>query len=412
MKQNKRSNVKGLEDILVITERISHMKDIDALLDRILYEARKFTSADAGTIFLEEGDKLKFAYVQNDTLFRKDKDTGYNKYLYANQEMTIDERSIAGYVAKTNSSLLIKDAYRIPSSAPYSFNLDFDRRSNYHTKSILTVPLHTSLGNVVGVLQVINPKTKKNRTTFFTEKDELLITYFGINAANAVERAMMTRTMILRMIRMAELRDPKETGNHVNRVGAYTIEIYHRWATKYGIEEEDIKKNKDILRIAAMLHDVGKVAISDTILKKPAKLDEQEYNIMKYHTIFGARLFPNPASELDVVASEICLNHHERWDGKGYPGKVGNIFREELRMAAGKQGAEIPISSRIVALADVYDALISKRVYKEAWEESKVLDYIKEQSGAQFDPEVVEAFFAIYDVIKAIRTKYTDENEN
>lgn len=408
MKGRSPSPVKKLEDVLVITERISHIKDVDALLDRILYEARKFTAADAGTIFLTEHGKLKFAYVQNDSLFRKEK--AYNKYLYTNQELEINDKSVAGYVAKTGSPLIIRDAYRIPRAASYCFNVDFDRRSNYHTRSILTVPLKTSMGNVVGVLQVINPMTAKGRPVYFTEKDKLLINYFGINAANAIERAMMTRTMILRMIKMAELRDPKETGSHVNRVGAYTIEIYQQWATKAGVEDEDIKRNKDILRIGAMLHDVGKVAISDTILKKPGRLNEEEYGIMKYHTIYGARLFPYASAELDLVASEICLNHHERWDGKGYPGKIPDIFKETLSMGEGKKGEEIPVASRIVALADVFDALISKRVYKDAWEEEKVLSYIREQAGSQFDPEVVEAFFSVYDIITAIRAKYKDEN--
>jgi response regulator RpfG family c-di-GMP phosphodiesterase len=152
------------------------------------------------------------------------------------------------------------------------------------------------------------------------------------------------------------------------------------------------------------------VGISDTILKKPGKLDDQEFAIMKFHCLSGARFFENSTSDLDVISAEIALNHHERWDGRGYPGKIDNLYGHEVRMGDGKQAGEIPIYARIVALADVYDALISRRAYKEPFPEEKTLQIIKEESGRHFDPEVVEAFLSIYEVIVAIREKYHDES--
>jgi response regulator RpfG family c-di-GMP phosphodiesterase len=211
------------------------------------------------------------------------------------------------------------------------------------------------------------------------------------------------------MIQMCELRDPKETGLHANRVGAYAAEVYHQWSLKRGIAEDEIKRNKDSLRIAAMLHDLGKVAISDLILRKPDKLDSREFRIMQYHTIHGARLFRNQESELDVLSAEIALNHHEKWDGTGYPGKIDDIYQDQLLFGAGKQREEIPIAGRIVALADVYDALVTRRAYKSPWSEPMTLSYIKGQSGKHFDPEVVDAFLAIYDVIAAIRERYQEQ---
>jgi len=395
--------------LLQITENLNHNKDLDSLLDNILYEARKFTNADAGTIFLVEGDKLKFSYFQNDTLAKRE--DSINKFIYTVFEIPIDEKSIAGYVALSGKPLIIDDVYKINDKVPYSFNSYFDQIFNYKTVSTLTVPLITSRQNVVGVMQIINSMDKKGNIKPFNEEDQMFVSFFANNASVAIERAKMTREIVLRMIKMAELRDPKETGNHVNRVASYSIEIYDRWAKKKGIPLKEIKKFKDNLRIAAMLHDVGKVAISDTILKKKGKLTEKEREIIKLHTVYGARLFENSVSDMDILSREVALNHHEKWDGTGYMGHIDNIFSDNLKPGKGKKGEEIPLSARIVALSDVYDALISDRVYKEKWEERSVLEYISEQKGKHFDPQIVDSFFEIYDVIKAIRKKYSDEGE-
>ena len=122
----------------------------------------------------------------------------------------------------------------------------------------------------------VDVKDASGRVVPFAKRDEPLILHFANMAAVAIERAQMTRTMILRTIKMAELRDPMETGAHVNRVASYAVVIYEAWAIKRSIAHDVIEKNRDILRMAAMLHDVGKVAISDAILKKPGRLDDAE----------------------------------------------------------------------------------------------------------------------------------------
>jgi len=405
-----------IEEVIKVTQgQLSSIKDIDSLLDRVLFETRKFTCADAGSIFLVEGKDLNFSYVQNDSLFKKQED---NKHLYSNSTVSIDEKSIAGYVALTGQTIILEDVYDLPPNVPYSFKNTFDQSSFYRTKSVLTVPLKIGGATLVGVMQLLNTKDSKGKVTSFTQEHKLMAELFANEAAISIERAKMTRAIILRMIKMAELRDPRETGAHVNRVGAYSIEIYHRWALQKGIPYEEIKPYKDNLRIAAMLHDVGKVAISDSILKKPGKLTDHEFNIMKFHTVAGARLFQGSNSELEHLSFEIALTHHEKWDGSGYPGcytatdsqqsNVGAVEWDDTQMKPGIKGESIPISGRIVALADVYDALMSKRCYKDAWNEQDVLKHIREQSGKHFDPSVVDAFFDIYDVIQAIRTKYSD----
>lgn len=393
--------------ILKIVEKLNHIKDVHALLDAVLLQARQLTQADAGSIYLIENNVLNFNYIHNDTLFGE---SGSNKYIYTSQTLKIDNHSLAGYVALTGQPLSIDDVYQIPAGMPFRFNHAFDEQSHYRTRSILALPLITRSNNkTVGVMQIINPLDSDRKPETFTSSDQLLLSYFADSAAAAIERAMMTREIILRMIKMCELRDPKETGVHANRVGAYAAEVYHQWARDHGLAEAEIKCTKDLIRIAAMLHDLGKVAISDLILKKPAKLNSEEYRNMKYHTIHGARLFYHQESDLDVLSAEIALNHHEKWDGTGYPGKIDDIYQDDLPLGAGKKGEEIPIAGRIVALADVYDALVSQRVYKAPWTEELTIDYLKGQAGKHFDPEVVQAFLAIYDVITAIREKYQDE---
>jgi HD-GYP domain-containing protein (c-di-GMP phosphodiesterase class II) len=182
------------------------------------------------------------------------------------------------------------------------------------------------------------------------------------------------------------------------------------------VPHKDIEKNKDILRIAAMLHDVGKVAISDTILKKPARLEAAEYEVMKSHTYIGAGLFLNSHSDFDEAAFNVALTHHERWDGNGYPGYVNPMTSQCIPgyeckngKGRGRKGEEIPPFGRLVAIADVYDALISHRSYKEPWDEGDVLENLKSESGKQFDAEMIDAFFSALDVIHAVGKRYPDD---
>jgi HD-GYP domain-containing protein (c-di-GMP phosphodiesterase class II) len=307
----------------------------------------------------------------------------------------------------------VPDVYAIPEGAPYSFNTSFDRISGYKTSSNLTVPLKTSDGRLLGVIQVINARDSSGHSVPFDKEDELLISHFAANATVALQRAYMTRAMILRMIKMSELRDPKETGAHVNRVAGYAVEIYDRWAFRRSLPDAEREKTRDTFKIAAMLHDVGKVAISDLILKKPSRFTDDEYEIMQAHTYFGARLFDDPQSPLDSIAADVALTHHENWDGTGYPGWINVMTGDSLKTGSngkplGKKAEEIPLGGRIVAVADVFDALSSKRVYKKAWSEQEVYDEIRSSAGKKFDPEIVEIFFEILPNIKQIHALYPE----
>ncbi|MFP4520809.1 MAG: GAF domain-containing protein, partial [Fibrobacterota bacterium] len=146
-----------LREIIRLSEELNLIHDLDAVLDKVLSEARRFTVSDAGSIFLKEGKALKFRYVQNDTLF---KGNDKNKFIYSNSEVPINHSSITGFVASTGKELIIDDAYSLSDNLPYSFNRSFDKSSNYRTQSILAVPLKLGGGRVVGVLQLINAKNE------------------------------------------------------------------------------------------------------------------------------------------------------------------------------------------------------------------------------------------------------------
>ncbi len=402
-----------LAKIIRLGAEITEIKDVDVLLERILREARQLVNADAGSIYIKEDNSLKFSYTQNDTLQKK-LPPG-KKLIYSTFSIPINNQSIAGYVANTGEVLNIADVYKLEPGLPFTFNKSYDGLSGYRTQSMLTFPLRTNQGVTVGVLQLINGKSEKGRIISFKKKDQLTLLYFANMAAVAIERALMTRTMILRTIKMAELRDPKETGAHVNRVAAYAVAIYEAWAMKRKVPLAEVEKNRDILRMAAMLHDVGKVAISDTILKKPARLSDEERKIMMQHACAGAKLFQERYSEFDEAAAVVALNHHEKWDGTGYPGHVnpcdGSVicgYENHDGSPRPKKGEEIPLFARLVALADVYDALKSHRVYKEEWDETRILDEVKTHSGTQFDPEVVEMFFTCIETIHNITERYPD----
>ena len=395
------------ENLLQISHKLNYTDDLDSVLERILTEARSLTESEAGTIYLRYGNELVFEHTQNDLLFTSNLD---NKNNYLSQRIPVTDSSIAGFVALNSlkgegkdTVLNFPDVYDLSNTYPFQFDKSFDTGNDYRTKSLLATSVDNVNGENIGVIQLINKKGNRKQSIQFDKDDETVLSSFADLAAVHIERARITKEMILRMIKMAELRDPKETGAHVNRVGAYSAELYEHWAIKNGISEKEIKKVKGDYRMASMLHDVGKVGISDTILKKPGLFNDEERQIMKNHTIYGTELFKYAASDMDKLASEISISHHENWDGTGYPGSITN--------QKGYAGKNIPLSGRIVRITDVYDALISVRCYKEAWKEQDVLDEIDKKSGIDFDPFLVTCFFDIYETIKAIQVKYEEEED-
>lgn len=192
---------------------------------------------------------------------------------------------------------------------------------------------------------------------------------------------------ILRLARAGEYRD-EGTGNHVIRMAKYSRHI----AEALGCFS---KQDCDDLEYAAPMHDIGKIGIPDGILLKPGKLNEYEWDIMQTHTTIGHAILSDSQSRYMQIGAVIALNHHERFDGKGYPN--------------GLKGDEIPLIARVVAVADVFDALVSARPYKHAWETDEAIAYIQQQAGTHLDPQCVDAFMQRIEVIKQIKADYADE---
>jgi putative two-component system response regulator len=202
-------------------------------------------------------------------------------------------------------------------------------------------------------------------------------------AKSAVEGAY--RESIYRLATAAEYRD-EETGNHIHRIGQYSRIL----AEAMGCDGE----YSDLIELASPMHDVGKIGVRDSVLLKPGPLTPAEFDEIKRHTVIGGRILSGSASMLLQLAEEIALNHHERWDGSGYP--------------EGKRGKDIPLGGRIAALADVFDALTSNRVYRPAYSIEHALRIIEAEEH-RYDPEILAAFHSCLARIREIRKTYGDK---
>ena len=208
-----------------------------------------------------------------------------------------------------------------------------------------------------------------------------------MQVAEKTEELFVTRLEIIKKLgKAAEFRDT-DTGFHLERMSLYSYHI----AKEYGLEEEECQ----LLLNVAPMHDIGKIGIPDEVLKKPGSLESSERIVMQTHSSIGYDIIGDTDSDLLKYAKIIALEHHERWNGEGYP--------------KGLKANEINIFSRIVSVADVFDALVNKRIYKEAWSINDAKDYVIQESGNYFDPQVVEAFLRAFDKILDVLNKYKEK---
>jgi len=361
-----------LRSLLVVGVNLSVTKDRQTMLDMILGEARSLARAEAGTLYVVDGDILKFVAVQNDKLTAEQIAS-----LLIDREIPLTGDSLAGFAASSGKIINIPDTYDLPDGSPFRIHREFDAATGYKVHSILAIPLICPDGRCVGVLQLINHVESDGTVSAFPNDERGGIASMASMAAVTIQNSLLQDQLkkaqldcIMRLSTAAEFRDD-DTADHIRRITSVSTLI----AKAMGLSCEET----ELIQHASPMHDIGKIGIPDSILHKPGPLTFEERNIVEKHTLIGADILADPPNELISIAREVALTHHERWDGKGYPNALS--------------GKEIPLCGRIVAMADVFDALVSKRCYKEAFALEIALEIVRFEDGKHFDPDVAKAFF-------------------
>jgi len=360
-----------LKSLLEVGVGLSAMADRREVLDIVLHEARRLTGAEAGTLFIVEDGELHFVAAENDRL-----DLSEIRGKLLGRRIPVSSASLAGFVAMTGRLINIADSHDLPSGAPFRMDRDFDATTKYRTESLLAVPLNCPGGCCVGVLELINHVDPAGRVGPFPHPGHDGIRSLAAMAAVTIHNHLLQKRLkaahletIMRLSVAAEFRDD-DTGEHVRRISRASALI----AREFGLGAREV----ELIRAASPMHDIGKIGIPDSILLKPGPLTASERRVVESHPLIGADILAEPQNELIAMARDIALTHHEKWDGRGYPNRLA--------------GEDIPLSGRIVGLADVLDALICKRCYKQPYPREKAMGIILREKGRHFDPAVVDAF--------------------
>lgn len=354
-----------LVSLVKISRSITALTDIDELLRVIAEETKNAIQADRCTVFLWD----------------KDTDELWSKValgLDSSQEIRFPaDKGLAGYVVKTGETVNIVDAYNDP-----RFNPEVDTKTGYRTKTILCMPIMNNNREIIGAFQVIN-----KIDGIFTKNDEDLLIAIGGSASIALENAqlfdqqlqlyreqkLLFESFIDTLATSIDARD-KITAGHSTRVKLYSILL----ADALGMDAKD----KSLLEKAAILHDIGKIGIRDSVLQKDGKLTDEEYKHIQEHVRITHNILNKIYMSPDFrIITEMACSHHEKWDGTGY-------YRH-------LKGEEITLGGRILAVADVFDAITSKRHYRDKMPIANVLDILMKGAGSHFDKNLVDVFMSI-----------------
>ena len=393
-------------------------RSVGDLLDRILLKFREASGAEAGAIYMvrRKGRQpvLDPVHRHNDVVPLRG----------AAAPIPLNAATIAGYVAGSGETAIVRDAQKIPEDRPYGFDSD-QETPGYTTRSVMCLPIKNFQDSVVAVVELVNRRVprKTNPAAFTREQARTLAPVTRVlsgyiertdnleqiairnlklrhrNRALAKQRTKIAglheatedafKLSISLLARAAEIYD-EGTGNHIVRVNEYSFFL----AEELGMP----KAFCDEIRYSAQLHDVGKMVVDASLLKKRGKLTEPERAEMNKHPIYGHQILSH--SPRLKLAAEIALFHHEKWDGSGYP--------------HGVSGEEIPISARIVAMADTYDALRAPRAYKPGFNHDKAMDIIVNGDEridpiGHFDPQLIEIFSHRHRGMGRIWQKFLDD---
>ncbi len=368
-----------LVSLVKISRSITALTDIDELLKVIAQETKNAMQAERCTVFLWDKD--------DDELWSK-------VALGVDEDKEIRfpaDKGLAGYVVKTGETLNIVDAYSDP-----RFNPEVDIKTGYKTKTILCMPIMNNNKEIIGAFQVLN-----KIDGIFTKNDEDLLVAIGGSASIALENAqlfdqqlqlyreqkLMFESFIDTLATSIDARD-KITAGHSSRVKLYSILL----AKAVGMDV----KEQGLLEKAAILHDIGKIGIRDSVLQKDGKLTDEEYKHIQEHVRITHNILTKIYMSQDFrMITEIASSHHEKFDGTGY-------YRH-------LKGKEITLGGRILAVADVFDAITSKRHYRDKMPIERAIGILCDGAGTHFDPELVEVFLSI-PVEKIVSVFISDEN--
>ncbi len=351
-----REENKRLKVLLHLAENLQTHLDLHQLLFTTMREVAKILNADRCTVFLLDEEKNELWSVVA---------MGIGK----GKEIRFPaSKGIAGHVATTGEILNIPDAYKDP-----RFNPEIDKKTGYRTRNMLTMPLKNRENTIIGVFQVLNKEGGP-----FTKKDEELLAAISQITATTIENSMLYEEQVESLNSFVETLsatlDTRDyiTAGHSRRVTMYTIALC----------EQMQMASCEELRFAGLLHDIGKLSIPESVLFKAGKLTQEEYEIIKRHPavtrqILNSIHFPRRMKNVPEIAS----THHERVNGTGYPD--------------GLTVEKIPLGGRMLALADVFDALTSHRQYRDREPIEKVWEIIEKENGQTFDPKVVKIFLNI-----------------
>ena len=353
-----------LVSLVKISRSITALTDIDELLKVIAQETKNAIQADRCTVFLWD----------------KDTDELWSKVALGLESSEIRvpaSKGLVGYVVQTGEALNIVDAYSDP-----RFNQEVDKKTGYRTKTILCMPIMNNNKEIIGAFQVLN-----KIDGVFTKNDEDLLIAIGGSASIALENAklfdkqlqmyheqkLLFESFIDTLAMSIDARD-KITAGHSTRVRMYSTLL----AQAVGLDKKDIS----LIEKAAILHDIGKIGIRDSVLQKDGKLTDDEYKHIQEHVRITHNILNRIYMSQDFrIITEMACSHHEKWDGTGY-------YRH-------LKGEEITLGGRILAVADVFDAITSKRHYRDKMPIINVIDILMKGSGAHFQPELVDMFLSI-----------------
>jgi len=367
-----KSEQEQLKALLAIVKNLSAEINLDTLLSKIFDEVRNILNADRCSIFfLDEGKHELWSRMS---------------YGLKEEIRFPADKGIAGHVCTTGETINIPNAYKDP-----RFNPEVDKKTGYITKSMLTMPLKNRYNKTIGVFQVLNRKQGR-----FTRENEETLAVIASIAASVIENSLLygelKKSFTSFIEALSTTLDTRDyiTAGHSRRVTLYAVEI----ASLMNLDPEQ----KDVIRYAGLLHDIGKIGIPEVILLKDRKLSEDEYEMIKRH----ANLTKSILKKIHFLKKyrnipEIAASHHERIDGKGYP--------ENLR------GDDIPLGGKILAVADAFDAMTSRKPYQDRMELDKVMTIIEKDTGTAFEPYVVYnfKFISLDKLISILEYGHTEE---